>query len=541
MPQPDTGAAEWLALSESERLCWLEQRLSTEPQHLTQLATELGLWPLTEQQLAGAALDFSTVSVPQALAQRVLPVQCEGKSWLLLANPFSLPLRQWAQRQCDHLALCRPGWVNEQLDALSRQQRSMEQLEQQDATSHSEEMALEVSLVTIAHEKSPVIKLVNATLYDALQSRASDIHLESVADGLVVKYRIDGVLHTITRCAGVQHATEVISRLKVLGCMDIAERRIPQDGRFKAHIQQRNVDFRVSIMPSIHGEDAVLRVLDKSHDRQLRLKHLGFDAATQQAIRQLSAIPHGMVLVTGPTGSGKSTTLYAALSELNTGENKIITIEDPVEYQLAGVLQIPVNDKKGLTFARGLRAILRHDPDIILVGEIRDGETAAIAVQAALTGHVVLSSVHANCVFSVLERFLYMQVEPASLISALNGVVAQRLVRQICPHCQQPYQPAAEEIALWQLDRLSLPDTRWQHGSGCPHCRHSGYHGRLALAEVLHFSDALKEALLARAPLRQLRDVARQQGFIPLQQVALSAASQGLTTLQEVKRVISRH
>lgn len=528
----------WTALPVEQRVEWLEQSLAQDPSLLAPLADELGLYPLSEQQLAAAELDFSRITLPQALSRRLLPVTLDGKGWLLMADPFSLTLRQWAQRYTDRLALCRPGWVNEQLDDLSRQQRTMDHLDPQEFDAQTEEMALEINLVSLSQEQSPVIKLVNSTLFDALQSRASDIHLESVPDGLVVKYRIDGVLHNITRCNGSQNAEQVISRLKVLGCMDISERRVPQDGRFKAHIQQRSVDFRVSIMPSIHGEDAVLRVLDKSHDKKLRLETLGFDDQTLRAIRNLTRIPHGMVLVTGPTGSGKSTTLYSALSELNSGESKIITIEDPVEYQLEGVLQIPVNDKKGLTFARGLRAILRHDPDIILVGEIRDGETAGIAVQAALTGHVVLSSVHANSVFSVLERFLYMQVEPASLITALNGVVAQRLVRQVCPQCSQPHQPTAEEQALWQLDQRPA---NWSLGKGCEHCRHSGYHGRLALAEVLHFSDAMKEALMARAPLRQLREVALNEGFVPLQQIAVDAARQGLTTLQEVRRVISLH
>jgi len=537
----DSASSPWLTMTPEQRTDWLEQLLTSQPEQLTTLAAELGLYPLSQQQLVEAGQDFSRISLPQALSRRLLPITLDGKSWLLMADPFSLTQRQWAQRYSDRIALCRPGWVNEQLDQLSRQQRTMDHLEPQDFDGQTEETALVISLLSLSEEQSPVIKLVNSTLYDALQSRASDIHLESVPVGLVVKYRIDGVLHAITRCNGSQNAEQIISRLKVLGCMDISERRIPQDGRFKAHIQQRNVDFRVSIMPSIHGEDAVLRVLDKSHDKKLRLETLGFDGQTLQAIRKLTQIPHGMVLVTGPTGSGKSTTLYSALSELNSGESKIITIEDPVEYQLEGVLQIPVNDKKGLTFARGLRAILRHDPDIILVGEIRDGETAGIAVQAALTGHVVLSSVHANSVFSVLERFMYMQVEPASLITALNGVVAQRLVRQLCPACKQPHQPTAEEITHWQLDKQPFSHACWHVGAGCEHCRHSGYHGRLALAEVLHFSDAMKEALLARAPLRQLRELAMKEGFIPLHQIAIEAASQGFTTLQEVRRVISLH
>jgi general secretion pathway protein E len=540
-PLHNAAGSGWQHQPAEDRAQWLENYLLEHPEQLAACASELGLYSLDATQLTQVELDFSLVPLPQALSRRLLPVQFAGHDYLLLSDPFSLPQRQWAQRHATRLALCPPAWVNEQLEQLSRHQRTMDQVEQQDSDGSSEEMALEISLVSISQEQSPVIKLINATLFDALQSRASDIHLETVPDGLVVKYRIDGVLHHIRHCNGGQNAEQMISRLKVLGRMDISERRIPQDGRFKAHIQQRNVDFRVSIMPSIHGEDAVLRVLDKSHEQNLRLETLGFDTHTLRAIRQLTQIPHGMVLVTGPTGSGKSTTLYSALSELNSGESKIITIEDPVEYQLAGVLQIPVNDKKGLTFARGLRAILRHDPDIILVGEIRDGETAGIAVQAALTGHVVLSSVHANSVFSVLERFLYMQVEPASLITALNGVVAQRLVRQICPDCRQPYQPTVEEIALWHITPQQLTQNNWAAGAGCDHCRHSGYHGRLALAEVLHFSDAMKEALLARASLRQLRETALQEGFIPLQQIAINAACNGLTTLQEVQRVISVH
>lgn len=531
----------WFSLAVAERRERLETLLVEQPTQLEKLAAAFGLYPLDNEQLALAELDFSRLPLAEAISHGVLPLRLEDHHYLLLSDPFSLPVRQWAQRYTDRLALCQPSWVDKQLESLSRQQRTTDHLGQQESEGQAEEALTEISLVSISREQSPVIKLVNATLFDALQSRASDIHLESVSDGLVVKYRIDGVLHFITRSIGSQQAEQVISRLKVLGCMDISERRIPQDGRFKALIQQRAVDFRVSIMPSIHGEDAVLRVLDKSHEQNLRLETLGFDQQTLSSIRQLTHMPYGMVLVTGPTGSGKSTTLYSALSELNSGESKIITIEDPVEYQLDGVLQIPVNDKKGLTFARGLRAILRHDPDIILVGEIRDGETAGIAVQAALTGHVVLSSVHANSVFSVLERFLYMQVEPASLITALNGVVAQRLVRQICPHCRETCQPNEQEIQDWSLTPQQLAQGVWAKGRGCDKCRQSGYHGRLALAEVLFFSDAMKEAMLARSSIRQLRDTALRDGFIPLRDIAIEAALKGSTTLQEVKRVISIH
>jgi len=531
----------WLTQESAPRCEHLEQLLSDCPEKLHPLAEAFGLYPLSAEQLAGAELDFTHLPLAEALSHGALPLRFNDSSYLLLSDPFSLPLRQWAQRYTDKLGLCQPSWITGQLEILSRQQRTTDHLGQQESEDSADDLLTDISLVSLSREQSPVIKLVNATLFDALQSRASDIHLESVNDGLVVKYRIDGVLHFITRCNGTQQAEQVISRLKVLGCMDISERRIPQDGRFKALIQQRPVDFRVSIMPSIHGEDAVLRVLDKSHEQNLRLETLGFDQRTLDSIRQLTHMPYGMVLVTGPTGSGKSTTLYSALSELNSGESKIITIEDPVEYQLSGVLQIPVNDKKGLTFARGLRAILRHDPDIILVGEIRDSETAGIAVQAALTGHVVLSSVHANSVFSVLERFLYMQVEPVSLITALNGVVAQRLVRQICPHCREEKHPDAQQVKDWNLTPEQLQRGVWAQGRGCEKCRDSGYHGRLALAEVLFFSDAMKEAMLARSSIRNLRETALKDGFIPLRDIAIDAACKGLTTLQEVKRVISIH
>jgi general secretion pathway protein E len=529
----------WPALAPEARLAWLEEQLALSATSLEPLAAGLGLYPLSVAQAEETELNFTKMTAQDALTHRVLPVRFKDRDVALLANPFSLSDRQWAQPYVERLALCSPAWVNAQLDTLAQQQRTLDQVQTQAADGPAEETILSITPYGISQEQSQVIKLVNATLYDALQSRASDIHLETLPDGLVVKYRIDGVLHTITRCQGSQNAGQVVSRLKVLGNMDIAEQRIPQDGRFKALIQQRPVDFRVSVMPSIHGEDVVLRVLDKSHDKKLRLETLGFDAHTLLAIRRLTLYPHGMMLVTGPTGSGKSTTLYSALSEVNSGEKKIITIEDPVEYQLDGVLQIPVNDKKGLTFARGLRAILRHDPDIILVGEIRDSETAGIAVQAALTGHVVLSSIHANDAFSVLERFLYMQVEPASLIAALNGVVAQRLIRQVCPECQRPSSPSTEEISHWHISPGLLAEGSWRSGSGCERCRFSGYYGRIAIAEVLAFSDPFKEALLARATLGQLRECALREGFIPLQKIALSAASRGLTTLQEVQRVIS--
>ncbi|TAL53582.1 GspE/PulE family protein [Pandoraea sp.] len=535
----------WLdaAAREGDFATTLRDALAAEPGRLAEVAALLGLADIAPEVVANATSDFEQVPLAEALTHQVLPLRIDGVAWLVLADPFSPAIRGWAQLRAQacaaRLAMSLPGQVAHRLRQVESQERAIDRFKHDGTAEATDDAVPEISLTSIAKDDNVVVRLLNSTLFDALQSRASDIHLESIPGGMVVKYRIDGVLHHITQVGGADTAEQVISRIKVLGAMDIAERRVPQDGRFKASIQRRGVDFRVSIMPSIHGEDAVLRVLDKSQDQNIRLEALGFDDGTLARIRQLGRAPHGMVLVTGPTGSGKSTTLYAALSEINDGQAKLITIEDPVEYQLAGVLQIPVNDKKGLTFARGLRSILRHDPDIILVGEIRDGETAGIAVQAALTGHLVLSSVHANGVFSVLERFMYMDVEPASLLEALNGVVAQRLVRRVCDECARPALPDSETLAAWGLGLKRLGHGEFMAGRGCDACRHTGYRGRVAVAEVLKCSDAFKDAMLQRAPTRELRAIAQSDGFLPLREVALQTVRRGLTTLQEVQRVIS--
>ena len=399
----------------------------------------------------------------------------------------------------------------------------------------------DLSLRMISEDTSPVVKLVHSTLYDALKLNASDIHLESGADGLSIKYRIDGVLSQVGSIDGIEHAEQVISRIKVMAELDIAERRVPQDGRFRVAIQGREVDFRVSVMPSIHGEDAVMRLLDRralSDQLQgLRLDNLGFDDAIIRAVRKLAGEPYGMLLVTGPTGSGKTTTLYAVISEINHGQDKIITIEDPVEYQLPRVLQIPVNEKKGLTFARGLRSILRHDPDKIMVGEIRDAETAQIAVQSALTGHLVFTTVHANNVFDVISRFLHMQVDPYSFVSALNGVLAQRLVRVVCPQCAVAYEPDAQLLADSGLDRHTAAEFQFMRGAGCGHCRGSGYRGRKAIAEILNLNDDIRELIATRQPLRLIKEAARSNGTRLLREAALETVKHGVTTLQEANRV----
>jgi general secretion pathway protein E len=397
----------------------------------------------------------------------------------------------------------------------------------------------ELTLMSIQGEASPAVRLINSTVFDALRLEASDIHLETLPQGLLIKFRIDGVLNRIAMVNNPPLAEQAIARIKVLAELDIGEKRVPQDGRFRVGAKGRDIDIRVSIMPSIFGEDAVLRILDKKalmdDIQRLTLDSLGFDGRTIQLLRRLAAEPYGMMLVTGPTGSGKTTTLYAALTEINHGADKVITIEDPVEYQLPGVLQIPVNEKKGLTFAVGLRSILRHDPDKILVGEIRDPETAQIAVQSALTGHMVFTSVHANNTFDVIGRFMHMGVDPYNFVSSLTGVVAQRLVRQNCPHCVVDVEPDAQ--LLEESGIVDAHNFKFMASRGCPLCRNTGFKGRRAIAEVLRLTDEIREMIVARAPIRAMKEQARLQGTRFLRDVAMDLVRDGRSTLQEVNRV----
>ena len=389
---------------------------------------------------------------------------------------------------------------------------------------------------------NPVVRFVDRMLCEGWSAGASDIHFETTRNGVQTKLRLDGVLIDAGRFDDVSRSQEVISRLKVLASLDVAETRIPQDGRFRTRFKQREVDFRLSIMPSALGEDAVLRLLDKSHlrgvDERISLESLGFEATIRARMRRLANLPHGMLLVTGPTGSGKTTTLYAVLSEVNTGRDKIITIEDPVEYELPGVLQIPVNDKKGLTFARGLRSILRHDPDRILVGEIRDSETAEIAVQAALTGHQVYTTVHANNAFDVLGRFIHLNVDLFGFASAVNAVVAQRLIRLVCPACAATVSASDPARQTFVELRPDADHSRLKRGTGCAHCRDTGYHGRTAIAELLPFTDALREKIALRAPLTEIKSLAQSLATRSLSDTALDLVQEGLTTIEEVDRVV---
>lgn len=470
---------------------------------------------------------------------------------LIVTDPFHTDTLAWARTAFGPIdvALVSPetfdAWLAHSEAGLS----ALGSLALQDAESPpagAASGAAEVlSLQEIGSAASPAVGFVNSTLYDALKTGASDIHLESDATGLNVKFRLDGVLTAMRRIESAELGAQAISRIKVMAHLDIAERRVPQDGRLQIAYSGRAVDVRVSVMPSIHGEDAVLRVLDRQHLAEslagLTLAKLGFDAPTAAALRKLCIRPHGLLLVTGPTGSGKTTTLYAAISETHQSRDKIITIEDPVEYQLPGVLQIPVNERKGLTFARGLRSILRHDPDKILVGEIRDPETAQIALQSALTGHLVFATVHANSVFDVVGRFEQFGLDAYSLASALNGVLAQRLMRRVCSVCAEPLDTADDTESLDADMRLVL--RRWvgpprlMVAKGCESCRGTGYSGRLALGELLTLTPALKSMISTRAPLEKVQAEAERGGWRSMRSLALEAALRGETTLDEVHRV----
>ena len=390
-------------------------------------------------------------------------------------------------------------------------------------------------------EMSPIVKLVDTIIFNALESRASDIHIETGDTAVSVKFRIDGALYEKVDPIDVAYHSRLISRIKVMSELDIAECRVPQDGRFRVRYKGRNVDFRISVMPTGYGEDAVIRILDKEQIneefRNLRLDVIGFSESNLQKFRQFIAEPYGMVLVTGPTGSGKTTTLYAALNEIRNTEDKIVTIEDPIEYQLQGITQIPVNEKKGLTFARGLRSILRHDPDKIMIGEIRDQETAQIAIQSALTGHLVFTTVHANNVIDVIGRFLNMGVEPYNFVSSLNCVLAQRLVRLICPACKRAHRPSSEELIQSGLTTEAYSSRIYYESPGCLHCNHTGYRGRTAIHELLGLTDNIRDMIVERRPSSEIRRAAQAEGLSSLRASALEKLTAGLTSLREVNRV----
>jgi type II secretory ATPase GspE/PulE/Tfp pilus assembly ATPase PilB-like protein len=395
--------------------------------------------------------------------------------------------------------------------------------------------------LTSTPSESPIVRLVDSLILGAIDRRASDIHIETKDREVLAKYRVDGVLYSALEPLDKRHHDTIISRIKVMSELDIAEKRVPQDGRFRLRVKGRTIDFRVSVMPSVHGEDAVIRILDKEQlsaaFKRLRLDVLGFSESDLRKFRKYSTEPYGMVVVTGPTGSGKTTTLYAALSEIATPEDKIITIEDPVEYQIPLITQVPVNEKKGLTFARGLRSILRHDPDKIMVGEVRDTETAQIAVQSALTGHLVFTTVHANNVFDVIGRFIHMGVEPYNFVSALNCVLAQRLVRVLCADCKRETEALPQTLRESGLDPELYAEQRFWDAPGCEQCGHTGFRGRTAVTELLDVSDRIRQMVLERRPGAELKQAAREEGMTFLRESALEKVFTGVTTLREINKV----
>lgn len=494
---------------------------------------------------------FTSIPVDLMFRYNFVPIQARnGTLEIALADPRNLSLIDELSVLLQKKLRVKVATLSQISDLLKKTEQSQRVLEEVtegfalDVVGDEENPDETLSIDKLTAEDAaiaPVIKLVDTTIFNALERRASDVHIETRDQEVAIKYRIDGVLHYAMPPIAKEWHSTIISRIKVMSELDIAERRTPQDGRFRVRYKNRLIDFRVSIMPTVFGEDAVLRVLDKESMSEkfssLNLDVVGFGGPDLSKFRRYIKEPYGMVLVTGPTGSGKTTTLYAALSEIKTDEDKIITIEDPVEYQLKGITQIPVNEKKGLTFARGLRSILRHDPDKIMVGEIRDQETAQIAINAALTGHLVFTTVHANNVFDVLGRFLNMGVEPYNFVSALNCILAQRLVRQICPHCKAPIQYSDEYLIESGLDPATWRDVPLYEGPGCFECGGTGFRGRSAITELLDLSEPIRELILDRRPASEIKRKAREEGMTSLRESALEKVREGETTLKEINKV----
>jgi type IV pilus assembly protein PilB len=494
---------------------------------------------------------FRKIPVDLMFRYNFVPLEdkADGRLVIAIADPSQLMMIDEIGLLLGRRITTKVASLSQISDILKKTEQSQRVLEEA-----SEGFALDVivedenSDETISIEKltaeadiSPIIRLVDTTIFTALQRRASDIHIETRDDSVVIKYRIDGVLQQAMQPIAKEHHSTIISRIKVMSELDISERRVPQDGRFRVRYLGRSIDFRVSIMPSIHGEDAVLRVLDKESMSEkfhkLTLDVVGFSDEDLRKFRRYIKEPYGMVLVTGPTGSGKTTTLYAALNEIKSDEDKLITIEDPVEYQIRGITQIPVNEKKGLTFARGLRSILRHDPDKIMVGEIRDTETAQIAINSALTGHLVFTTVHANNVVDVLGRFLNMGVEAYNFISALNCILAQRLVRVICEFCKKEVHYSVEELEASGLNPQEWGNTPFYEGEGCIECSGTGFRGRTAIHELLELTDNVREMILSKKPSSEIRRAAKDEGMHFLRESAIDRVKRGLTTLKEINKV----
>ncbi len=492
-----------------------------------------------------------TVPVELMFRYNFVPIEQQADVLVIaVSDPSRLMVLDEIAGLLGHRIIARVATLSQITDLLKKTEQSQRVLDEAsegltfdvvtgDDSNPDENISIEK--LTSDEDISPIIRLVDTTIFTALERRASDIHIETYDDSLHVKYRIDGVLQEAMAPIAREHHTTILSRIKIMSELDIAERRVPQDGRFRVRYKSRLIDFRVSIMPTVHGENAVLRVLDKESMsekfRHLTLDVVGFAEEDLRRFRRYIREPYGMVLVTGPTGSGKTTTLYAALNEIKSDEDKIITIEDPVEYQIRGITQIPVNEKKGLTFARGLRSILRHDPDKILVGEIRDQETAQIAINSALTGHLVFTTVHANNVVDVLGRFLNMGVEAYNFVSALNCILAQRLVRTVCEHCVRTVSYPDEVLIASGMNPAEWRGFAFREGTGCIECGGTGYRGRTAIHELLDLTDPIRELILEKKPTSEIRKLAQREGMSFLRESALDRVRRGLTTIKEINKV----
>jgi type IV pilus assembly protein PilB len=494
---------------------------------------------------------FRKIKVDLMFRYNFVPLQetQDGRLVIAIADPSQLMMIDEISLNLGRRIVIKVATLTQISDVLKKTEQSQRVLEEAgenfalDVIREDEnaDETISIEKLTAESDISPIIRLVDTTIFTALQRRASDIHIETRDDSVVIKYRIDGVLQQAMQPIAKEHHSTIISRIKVMSELDISERRVPQDGRFRVRYNGRSIDFRVSIMPSIHGEDAVLRVLDKESMSEkfhkLTLDVVGFADEDLYKFRRYIKEPYGMVLVTGPTGSGKTTTLYAALNEVKSDEDKFVTIEDPVEYQIAGITQIPVNEKKGLTFARGLRSILRHDPDKIMVGEIRDSETAQIAINAALTGHLVFTTVHANNVVDVIGRFLNIGVEAYNFVSSLNCILAQRLVRLICEFCKKEVHYSEAELEASGLAPEEWRNVAFYEGEGCIECSGTGFRGRTAIHELLELTDNVREMILAKRPSSEIRRAAREEGMHFLRESALDRVKRGLTTLKEINKV----
>lgn len=526
----------------------LEDRHINEEQLAKALADQFEYEYLDLQGLEPSAEMLEEVPLDLMLRYRFIPFEKREDSLVVaLSDPTDIIVIDELELLLDRpiiVALASKSGIEKAIKIFERSGRLVSdisagmELQLVKETDEGEEV---LSVEKISEEMSPVVKLVDSTILDALGKRASDIHIECTGKGLEIKYRIDGVLYPVAKPFDAKFQGPIISRIKIMSELDISEKRIPQDGRFKLRIKSRAIDFRVSIIPTIFGEDAVIRVLDKEmiseEMEKLSLESIGFHSEELVRLRRMIREPYGMVLVTGPTGSGKTTTLYAALTEINSSEEKVITIEDPVEYNLDGIVQIPVNEKKGLTFAKGLRSILRHDPDKIMVGEIRDEETAQIAIQSALTGHLVFTTVHANNAFDVIGRFLHMNLEPYNFVSSLNCILAQRLVRKICENCKQKASMTKGDLEASHLSYDEYKDHTFYEGKGCVDCNHTGYKGRTAIVELLDLTEEIRELILGRHSTAKLRRAAAESGTVFLREDAIKKVLQGETTLKEINRV----